>query len=68
LLQVEVTEIIVHEADEPNALVSFLDSEPLAGQHGRDVHLLAVQADAAAGGDEDIAIMEGIGDIALAAG
>ena len=32
LLQVEVAEIVVHEADEPNALVNLLDSEPLAGQ------------------------------------
>jgi hypothetical protein len=33
LLQVEITEIIVHEADEPNALVDFFDSELLAGEH-----------------------------------
>jgi hypothetical protein len=30
LLQVEISEIIVHEADEPNALVDFLDAEFLA--------------------------------------
>ena len=32
--QVEVPEIVVHEADEPNALVDFLDAEPLTGEHG----------------------------------
>jgi hypothetical protein len=32
LLQVEKSEIIVHEADEPNAFIDFLDSEALAGQ------------------------------------
>jgi hypothetical protein len=37
LLQVEVSEIMMHEADEPNAIVDFLVSEPLAGQHGGDV-------------------------------
>jgi hypothetical protein len=34
LLQVEVPEIIVHEACEPNAIVDFLNAEFLAGQHG----------------------------------
>jgi len=32
LLEVEVSRIIVHEADEPNAVVDFLDAELLAGQ------------------------------------
>ncbi|HXI07454.1 MAG TPA: hypothetical protein VNJ49_14120 [Bradyrhizobium sp.] len=26
----------MHEADEPNAVIDFLDTEFLAGQHGRD--------------------------------
>ena len=60
LLEVEVSEIIVHEADEPNALVDFLDSEFLAGQHGRDVDPFAMQAEATAGGDDDVAIVERI--------
>jgi hypothetical protein len=34
LLQVEVSQIIVHEAEEPNAVVDFLDAELLAGQDG----------------------------------
>jgi hypothetical protein len=33
VLQVEVSEIVVHEAGEPNALVDFLDAEPLTPQH-----------------------------------
>jgi hypothetical protein len=33
LLQVEISEIIMHEADEPNAVVDFLDAELLACQH-----------------------------------
>jgi hypothetical protein len=60
LLQVEVSEIIVHEADEPNAVVDFLDAEFLASQHGRDVDPLAMQAEASASGDENIAVMERI--------
>jgi hypothetical protein len=52
LLQVEVTEIIVHEAGEPNAVVDLLDAEPLTGQHGGDVDPLAMQAEASAGGEK----------------
>jgi hypothetical protein len=44
LLQVEVSEIIVHETCEPNAVVDFLDAEVLAGQHGGDVDPLAMLA------------------------
>jgi len=42
LLQVDVSEIIVHEGDEPNAVVDLLDAEGLAGEDGREVDLLAV--------------------------
>ena len=63
LLQIDISEIIVHEGDEPNAFVDFLDAEPLSCEHGRDVDLLAMHADAATGGDEDITVMEGIGEL-----
>ena len=53
----------MHEADEPNALVDFLDSEFLSGQHDGDVDFLAVQAEASAIGDEDVAIVEGIAQL-----
>jgi hypothetical protein len=43
LLQIEVAEIIVHEAGEPNSGVDFLDAELLAGQHGGDVDPFAMQ-------------------------
>lgn len=43
LLQVDIAQIIVHEADEPNAIVDLLDSEPLTDEHGRDVDLLLMQ-------------------------
>jgi hypothetical protein len=34
LLQADISEIVVHEADEPNALADFLDAEALASKHG----------------------------------
>jgi hypothetical protein len=47
----------MHEAGEPNAVVDFLDAELLAGQHGRDVDPLAVQAEPPTGGDKKFAIV-----------
>jgi len=59
LFQVDIAQIIVDEADEPNSLVDFLDAEALSGQDGGDVDFLAVDADTATGGDEDVAVVEG---------
>ena len=43
LLQVEVSEIVMHEADEPNAVVDFLDAELLAGARClRDIRIAQV--------------------------
>ena len=51
LFQVDISEIIADEGDEPNAVVDFLDAEFLTCQHVADVDLLSVHADAAAIGD-----------------
>jgi hypothetical protein len=32
LLQVDVTEIVVHEAHDPNAIVDLLDADALTGE------------------------------------
>ena len=60
---IDLSEIIVHEADKPNAVVDLLCPEFLTGQHGRDVDLLAIDACPSAVGDEDVAVMEGIVDL-----
>ena len=60
LLQVEVSEIVVHEAGEPNAVIDLLDAEFLASKYGGDVDPLAMQAEAATGGDKNLAIVERI--------
>ena len=44
----DVSEIVAHEADEPNAVVDLLDADALAGKHGRDVDFLPIEADAPA--------------------
>jgi hypothetical protein len=66
LLQVEVSKIIVHEAGEPNAVVDFLDAQFLASEHGRDVDPLAMQAEPAASGDNNLAIVERIDQLGQA--
>jgi hypothetical protein len=40
-----------------NALVDLLDAKPLTREHGGDVDPLAMQAEAAAGGDENVAVL-----------
>jgi hypothetical protein len=32
LLQIDVSKIVAHEADDPNAVVDFLDPDPLTGE------------------------------------
>jgi hypothetical protein len=63
LFQVDISQIIVHEADEPNAVIDFLDSKLLSGQYGGDVDLLAIDAEVAAIGDERLPVVEGIVDL-----
>ena len=57
-LVVEVAEIIVHEADEPNLLADLLDADALAGEDGAEIDLLAIEADAPACGHGDGSVVE----------
>src|SRR5215213_4093998 len=63
LLQIEVAKIVAAEADEPYAFVDFLDTEALAGEHGGDIDLLAMQADTATGGDQHVAVVEWVAQL-----
>ena len=40
LLQVDVAEIIIHETNEPNAIVDLLDAERLTFEHGESSSLM----------------------------
>jgi len=37
LLKIDVTEIVMHEGDEPDAVVDFFDSERLTGEDAGDI-------------------------------
>ena len=60
LLQVDISQIMVDEGDEPNPLVDLFGSEALSSEDAGDIDFLAMQADAATGGDEDVGIVEGV--------
>ena len=66
LFEIDEAEIVVHEADDPNAVVDLLDAEALTGEHGSDVDALAMHADAAAGGDEDVAVVQRVCEVGQA--
>ena len=55
---VEVSEIIVHEADEPNVLADLFDADALAGEDGTEIDFLPIEADASACGHGDGLIVE----------
>jgi hypothetical protein len=56
----------VHEGDEPDALVDLFDSDHLAGEDLAQVDLAGVEADAAAGGDDDGLVVEGVVELGQA--
>ncbi len=63
---VEVAEIVVHEADEPNLLADLLDADALAGEDGAEIDLLAIEADAPACGHGDGPVVEWVVDVGQA--
>jgi len=57
---VEESEVVVHEGDEPDLLVDLLDADLPSGEDGAEAHFVANEADSAAAGDGDVAIVEGV--------
>ncbi len=45
---IKETEIVLHEADEPDVVADLLDTDVLPGEHGAEVELLLVEANASA--------------------
>jgi len=62
-LQIKVSQIILHETDQPDVVVNFLDADGLPGKDLTELDLLASQADATATGDHDGFVVEGIVDV-----
>jgi hypothetical protein len=63
LFEVDIFQIVVHEAGEPNAVVDLFDAEALAGRicmHRKKINISTVLA---AGSDQDLPVMEGVGEV-----
>ncbi len=55
---VHVSEITVHEGDEPNFIAHLFDADTLAGEHRTEIDFLPIEADASACGHGDGLIVE----------
>jgi hypothetical protein len=53
-LAVEVAEIIVHKADQPNLIAHLFDADALASEDDAEIDLLAIEADSATRGDGSV--------------
>ncbi len=53
-----LTEVVLHEADEPDAIVDFLDSHCLPGQTSAEIDLLSIKAKTSAVSDDNSLVME----------
>jgi hypothetical protein len=47
---------MLHERDEPDAVIDFPEADTLTGEHGGDVDLLSVHAEPAIGSDQGVVI------------
>jgi hypothetical protein len=57
---IEEAQVEVHEADEPDAVSDFPDTDALTGEGGTEIDFARAEAQAAALRDRDGAIVEGI--------
>ena len=67
LLKIDVTEIIVHEADQPDTLVDLFDAYSLTCERSAEIYFLFENADPSAVGNQSCPIVERIGEFCDAA-
>ena len=70
-LQINISEIVLHKTDQPDAVVHFFEADGLSGKGYAEVDLLVVQAETSATGDEDSAVVERVvrfGDASIETG
>jgi hypothetical protein len=63
LFEIDETEIVVHEVDDPDSVVDLLDTELLTGEDAGDVDAFSVHADTSAGSDQEFSIVQGIAEL-----
>ena len=57
---VEEPQVVIHKAYQPDSIADFFDPDVLTGKHRAQIDLAAPEADAAALGDGDGAVVEGV--------
>ncbi|MBS1867703.1 MAG: hypothetical protein JSS69_17450, partial [Acidobacteria bacterium] len=57
-LQIEVSQIIIHKADQPDVVVHFFDARGLPGEDRAEIDFPATQANAATTGEHDGSVVE----------
>ena len=63
---VEIAQVVVHKADQPDVVADLLDADVLPGEDAAEIDLLPVEADAAAARDGDGFVVERIVEFAQA--
>ena len=66
-LQIDITEIIVHKANQPDTVVDLSDAHSLTCERGAEIDFLFENADSSAAGDKSSPIVERIGEFSDAA-
>jgi hypothetical protein len=61
---IEEAQVVLHKAHQPHPVADLLDADVLAGKDGAEVDLALADADAAAMGDGNGAIVEGVLQVA----
>jgi hypothetical protein len=59
-LQIDVTKIVIHEADHPNTFLDFFDADSLTSEDRAEIDFFAVKADTSAARDLDGFVVERI--------
>jgi len=59
LLKIDVTEILIHKAHQPDIVVNFFDADGLAGKDLTEIDFFATQANSTATSDDDGFIVGG---------
>ena len=67
LLQIDITEIVVHKANQPDTVVDLFDAHSLTSERGAEIDFLFVDADSSAVGNQSGPIVERVGELSDAA-
>ena len=58
MLQIDVPEIVLHKADQPNTFIDLLDTDSLTSKDRTEVDFFTVQTNAPTVGDVDHLVVE----------